>query len=142
MTQPANAHHISPRDTLLHLSSVIESSATWLDLSQDNHSKIMLQSAVFSSLASLAISFLATPALSAILSRQSQDAPTVQVLNGTYSGIYSPEYNQDFFLGIPYSQPPVGDLRFRPAQSLNTSWTGTKNATQYSLECIGYGSDQ
>jgi carboxylesterase type B len=102
----------------------------------------MLQSALLSSLASLAISFLATPALSAILPRQSQDAPTVQVLNGTYSGVHSPEYNQDLFLGMPYSQPPVGDLRFRVAQSLNTSWTGTKNATQYSLECIGYGSDQ
>jgi cholinesterase len=102
----------------------------------------MLQSALLSSLASLAISFLATPALSAILPRQSQDAPTAQVLNGTYSGLYSPEYNQDFFLGMPYSQPPVGDLRFRVAQSLNTSWAGTKNATQYSLECIGYGSDQ
>jgi carboxylesterase type B len=101
----------------------------------------MLQSALLSSLASLAISFLATPALSAILPRQSQDAPTVQALNGTYSGIYSPEYNRDFFLGMPYCQPPVGDLRFRPAQSLNTSWTGTKNATQYSPEFISYGSD-
>lgn len=66
-------------------------------------------------------------------------APTVQVLNGTYVGTYSPEYNQDFFLGMPYSQPPVEDLRFRTPQSLNTSWTGTKNATEYSPECYGYG---
>jgi carboxylesterase type B len=89
---------------------------------------------------SVVLSFLATPVFSAIIPRST--APTVQIRNGSYSGVYSPEYNQDFFLGIPYSQPPVGDLRFRQAQSLNTSWTGTKNATTYSYECIGYGSDQ
>ena len=68
--------------------------------------------------------------------------PKAQVLNGTYTGVHSPEYNQDFFLGIPYAQPPVGNLRFRQAQSLNSSWCDSKNATSYSLECIGYGSDQ
>lgn len=30
--------------------------------------------------------------------------PTVRVKNGTYSGIHSPQYDQDFFLGIPYAQ--------------------------------------
>jgi carboxylesterase type B len=70
------------------------------------------------------------------------DLPTVTTLNGTYTGVYSDLYDQDFFLGIPYSQPPVGDLRFRQAQSLNSTWTGTRNATEYSPECIGYGSDQ
>lgn len=30
--------------------------------------------------------------------------PTVAVKNGTYSGIYSNEYDQDFFLGMPYAQ--------------------------------------
>ncbi|PQE04776.1 hypothetical protein CJF30_00004557 [Rutstroemia sp. NJR-2017a BBW] len=67
--------------------------------------------------------------------------PTVQVLNGTYYGDYLPTYNQDAFLGIPFAQPPVGDLRFRQAQSLNTTWTEPKNATEYAPECIGYGSD-
>lgn len=67
--------------------------------------------------------------------------PTVTVLNGTLRGVYSPEYGQDFFLGIPFAQPPVGQLRFRNPQSLNTSWNGVKEVTQYSPECIGYGSD-
>lgn len=31
-------------------------------------------------------------------------APTVTVLNGTYAGVYNDNYNQDFFLGIPYAQ--------------------------------------
>jgi carboxylesterase type B len=68
-------------------------------------------------------------------------APTVQVLNGTYYGNYLPTYNQDAFLGIPFAQPPVGDLRFRQAQPLNTTWTEPRNATEYAPECIGYGSD-
>jgi len=89
---------------------------------------------------SLVISLLATPAFSAILPRSA--VPIAAVRNGSYSGIHSSVYNQDYFLGIPYSQPPVGDLRFRQAQPLNTSWTETKNATEYSYECYGYGSDQ
>ncbi|OJJ47765.1 hypothetical protein ASPZODRAFT_151213 [Penicilliopsis zonata CBS 506.65] len=68
-------------------------------------------------------------------------APTVTVKNGSYYGLYNPHYNQDLFLGMPYTQPPVGNLRFRRPQSLNSSWSGFKNATEYSPECIGYGSD-
>src|SRR5450756_2444332 len=71
----------------------------------------------------------------------SSSPPTVKVLNGSYYGVHSPTYDQDMFLGIPYSLPPVGDLRFRQAQPLNTTWNETRSATQYSPECIGYGSD-
>lgn len=61
-------------------------------------------------------------------------APTAQTKNGSYVGRYSPEYNQDFFLGIPYAQPPVGSLRFRNPVGLNTTWTEPKPATEYSPE--------
>jgi carboxylesterase type B len=67
--------------------------------------------------------------------------PTATVKNGTYSGVHSAEYNQDFFLGVPFAQPPVGNLRFRAPQSLTSSWKGAKPATSYSAACIGYGSD-
>lgn len=70
------------------------------------------------------------------------DEPTVRVLNGSYAGLHSPEYDQDFFLGIPFAQPPVGDLRFRVPQSLNSTWGDVKDATAYAKECVGYGSDQ
>lgn len=62
--------------------------------------------------------------------------------NGTYAGVYNAQYDQDFFLGVPYAQPPVGGLRFRVPQSLNSTWSGTHSAAQYSAECVGYGSDQ
>jgi hypothetical protein len=67
--------------------------------------------------------------------------PTARVLNGSYYGIHNPTFNQDFFLGIPFAQPPVGDLRFRQAKPLNSSWADARSATEYSPECIGYGSD-
>ena len=60
--------------------------------------------------------------------------PVIKVKNGSYVGVHSSIYNQDFFLGIPYARPPVGDLRFRIPQSLNTSWTGIRSAKEYPAE--------
>ncbi|KAF4544022.1 Carboxylesterase [Lasiodiplodia theobromae] len=41
------------------------------------------------------------------------------------------------FMGIPFAQPPIGDLRFKYAQP----WTGSfVNATQYSASCMQFGS--
>ncbi|KAK5142074.1 hypothetical protein LTR04_002349, partial [Oleoguttula sp. CCFEE 6159] len=48
----------------------------------------------------------------------------------------------DFFLGIPFAQPPLGELRFTNPQSLNQSWANAVPATQYAKECVGYGGDQ
>lgn len=64
--------------------------------------------------------------------------PTAALKNGTYTGKYVDSFNQDIFLGIPYAQPPVGDLRFQNPQSLNTSF-GTKQAVDYADSCVGYG---
>ncbi|KAJ8133121.1 hypothetical protein O1611_g501 [Lasiodiplodia mahajangana] len=73
--------------------------------------------------------------------RPTQDQPTVKVRNGTLGGVYSPEYHQDYFLGIPFAQPPVGQLRFRNPQPLNETWDDVKQVTEYADECYGYGSD-
>ncbi|KAI1485215.1 Alpha/Beta hydrolase protein [Biscogniauxia mediterranea] len=85
---------------------------------------------------------LITPAIAlprSFSNGSSSAAPTVTVKNGTYSGIYSPEYNQDFFLGMPYAKKAV---RFNNSVSLDTSWNGTRAATSYPLHCIGYGGDE
>lgn len=60
--------------------------------------------------------------------------PTARVKNGTLLGVHSDAYDQDFFLGIPYAQPPVGSLRYRAPASLNSSWYDAKPATQNSAE--------
>lgn len=69
----------------------------------------------------------------------SSSAPTATVRNGTLRGVYSRQYDQDFFLGIPYAQPPLNNLRFNLPQSLNSAWHGVKDAVEYSPECVGYG---
>ncbi|KIY48520.1 alpha/beta-hydrolase, partial [Fistulina hepatica ATCC 64428] len=62
--------------------------------------------------------------------------------NGSYYGTHHSSFNQDFFLGIPFAKPPIEQLRFRNPESLNTTWTGVRPATNYAWECVGYGSDQ
>lgn len=68
-------------------------------------------------------------------------SPTVQVKNGTYVGKYVPEWEQDQFLGIPYAQPPLGPLRFAWPKSLDTAFTGPRDATEYGFSCMQYGSN-
>ncbi|KOC17293.1 hypothetical protein AFLA70_336g001521 [Aspergillus flavus AF70] len=65
-------------------------------------------------------------------------APTAQTLNATYVGVHSARFDQDFFLGMSYLQAPVDDRRFHPADSLTSSWNGTRNATAYAPSCVGY----
>ncbi|KAF9880517.1 hypothetical protein CkaCkLH20_01559 [Colletotrichum karsti] len=81
----------------------------------------------------LAVAFFAFVAVS-------HGTPTVQIRNGTYRGVFNLDFEQDFFLVMPFAQTPVGDLRLRIPQSLNTSWTGTRNADAYSSAYIGYSS--
>ncbi|KAH6647336.1 lipase [Truncatella angustata] len=69
-------------------------------------------------------------------------APTVTLANGSYYGRYSAEYGQDYFLGVPFAQPPVGNLRLAAPQPLNTTFDEPQGATAYGPECIGYGFDQ
>ncbi|RKK36027.1 hypothetical protein BFJ66_g13698 [Fusarium oxysporum f. sp. cepae] len=93
-------------------------------------------------LASIAL-FQWIPGSLGVPGHKSHDAtPFATVKNGTYRGIHSNEYNQDFFLGIPFAEPPVGDLRFRNPRSYDKSWKGTRDANKYSPACVGYGPSQ
>lgn len=64
--------------------------------------------------------------------------PLATTRNGTYQGRYLPEWHQDAFLGLPYAQPPVGDLRYRWPRSLNSSFDGVRDATAYGYSCMQY----
>ncbi|KAJ7629013.1 Alpha/Beta hydrolase protein [Roridomyces roridus] len=60
--------------------------------------------------------------------------PTVTLDNATFTGTSSSQ-NTDSFLGIPYAQPPVGDLRLRlPVRIAN--YTGNFSATAYGPWCM------
>ena len=52
----------------------------------------------------------------------------VETKKGTVAGIEKSGYS--LFLGIPYAQPPVGELRWRGPQEL-TPWEGVYQATAY-----------
>lgn len=67
-------------------------------------------------------------------------APMATVRNGTFTGRYNAEYDQDYFLGMPFAQPPTGDLRLHNPVSLNTSWDGSADATTFSPACYNLGS--
>ncbi|KAK2013591.1 carboxylesterase [Colletotrichum eremochloae] len=64
--------------------------------------------------------------------------PTVQVLNGTYQGRHLSEWDQDAFLGVPFAQPPIGQLRYRWPQSLNSSFDGVRDATEQGYSCMQF----
>lgn len=55
------------------------------------------------------------------------NAPQVRALNDTYQGRYLLDWDQDAFLGIRYVQRPLGPLRYRRPQSINTSFDGVRN---------------
>ncbi|KAM0241572.1 hypothetical protein ACHAPO_001258 [Fusarium lateritium] len=74
-----------------------------------------------------------------VASQAPANSPVVQLRNGSYYGTHNSVYNQDLFLGMPYAQPPLDDLRFRHPQPLNETWTDVRNATDYQSKCYQYG---
>ncbi|CAK4031873.1 Lipase 5 [Lecanosticta acicola] len=77
------------------------------------------------------LSLLTAVAIAAPLDER-QSGPSVTIENGTVVG--SSSEGVDSFKGIPYAQPPVGNLRLRPAQSITTSF-GTIQATGSPSSC-------
>ncbi|THH17257.1 hypothetical protein EW146_g3519 [Bondarzewia mesenterica] len=61
-----------------------------------------------------------------------QTIPTVQLDNGTFVGTTIGAVTR--FLGIPFAQSPIGDLRFRLPQP-NGPYTGTQTASTYGPAC-------
>ncbi|KAK4629226.1 putative secreted lipase [Fulvia fulva] len=82
------------------------------------------------------LNFLILPLLSAVALAapldERQSGPSVTIQNGTVVG--SSFAGVDSFKGIPFAQPPVGNLRLRPPQSINKSF-GTLQATGMPKGC-------
>ncbi len=59
---------------------------------------------------------------------ENPSAPLVTTKNGILEGIE--DSGVYIFKGIPYAQPPVGDLRWKPPQPVK-NWAGTRKADQF-----------
>ncbi|XP_058801480.1 esterase E4-like isoform X1 [Phymastichus coffea] len=64
--------------------------------------------------------------------------PQVNMTFGQVSGIWLKTRDADVagFLGLPYAQPPVGDLRFENPQPWIKKWNHTRNATKDGSMCL------
>lgn len=72
--------------------------------------------------------FLSSLAFSAL----AQDAPIANTTSGAVRGTSIDGI--DVFKGIPFAAPPIGDLRWRPAQPA-LAWTGTREASSFGTVC-------
>jgi para-nitrobenzyl esterase len=63
---------------------------------------------------------------------QSAGVPVVVTDRGAVGGTSA--HGMRGFLGIPYAQAPVGDLRWRPPRP-RPAWTGVRNATAFGSSC-------
>jgi carboxylesterase type B len=68
-----------------------------------------------------------------------QDPPSARIQNGTIHGVLDAANNIDKFLGIPYAEPPVGNLRLAQAVALQEAF-GTLEANAFGPSCYARGS--
>jgi para-nitrobenzyl esterase len=57
-------------------------------------------------------------------------ADRVTTVNGILESTSAPKDGVRNFKGIPFAQPPVGDLRWREPQPVK-NWTGARNADHF-----------
>ncbi len=76
--------------------------------------------------------FITTSSLQAQSNNENPSAPRVTTANGIVEGIN--DSGVDIFLGIPFAQPPVGDLRWKPPQPVK-DWSGVLKADQFGPGC-------
>ncbi len=63
----------------------------------------------------------------------------VKTASGILESTAAPQDGVRIFKGIPFAQPPVGDLRWREPQPVK-NWTGTRNADQFGPTCMQHTS--
>jgi len=69
-----------------------------------------------------------------------QITPPVQIQSGALTGVFQEDGQIAVFKGIPYAQPPVGDLRWRPPRPA-VPWSGTLKAEKAGKIAIQQAAD-
>ncbi|KAJ7914432.1 extracellular triacylglycerol lipase precursor [Mycena leptocephala] len=63
-------------------------------------------------------------------------SPTIQLGKTTLVGLEIPTFQQEFFGGIPYAEPPLGSLRLNQPVLKSSLDSRTFNATSYGPACL------
>ncbi|XP_078526161.1 acetylcholinesterase isoform X2 [Lissotriton helveticus] len=76
---------------------------------------------------------------STLVAAQTDSELVVSTRSGRLRGARVPLLNGHLsvFLGIPFAEPPIGKMRFRPAEP-KKPWNGILDATEYSNACYQY----
>jgi para-nitrobenzyl esterase len=74
-------------------------------------------------------------ALCAVVALPAFGADRVKTANGIVESTAPPADGVRSFKGIPFAQPPVGDLRWREPQPAK-DWTGARNADKFGPTCM------
>jgi para-nitrobenzyl esterase len=88
-------------------------------------------------LAQIGFSLMISGILSISLFSQSNNCFSVQtkIENGTIEGLYDTKTSLQLYLGIPFAQPPVGELRWKAPQPLS-NWTGIQETKKFGPRAI------
>src|SRR5438105_1952733 len=67
-----------------------------------------------------------------------QQPPVIHVENGKLQGVPTADQKVIAYKGIPYAQPPLEELRWRPPQPVG-HWKGVFQARDFGSHCIQQG---
>jgi para-nitrobenzyl esterase len=74
-------------------------------------------------------------AAAVLAAAQMAGAEQLKIANGALEGTGAGASGVREFKGIPFAEPPVGDLRWRPPQPVK-NWTGVRQATGFGPRCM------
>ncbi len=74
-------------------------------------------------------------AIAAVALSPAFSADRVKIANGAVESTAAPKDGVRSFKGLPFGQPPVGDLRWREPQPVK-NWTGVRSADQFGPRCM------
>ncbi len=79
--------------------------------------------------------FILTILLTMILANGAFAQDRVKLANGTLEGVSDKSTGIRSFKGVPFGEPPVGELRWKPPQAVK-NWQGVRKADKFGPRCM------